>query len=157
MHEANTTPLFRHVHVNDSLRRPNPVVFSYIRELSISAFDNFVPPLDARKVYLPLIAGIRRRRLVRKLTECFPWKRYFDTPAVITIPRIVESPPDVYGSAQARNLPFIARFASPLVRLVEEQVPAGVERVDFKFVVLERIAVRIDKDLEIVVVENYRI
>ena len=74
---------------------------------------------------------------MRKLTEYFPRKRHFDGPAVITISRIVERPPDLYGGAQARNLPFIPRFAAMFVRLVEKQVPAGVERVNFKFVVLE--------------------
>src|SRR4051794_11488497 len=116
MDEANTAPSFGYVHVNYSLRRPHPVVFSSVRELLVSAFDDCVPPLDSRKVSPPLIAGIRRRGL-RELTEYFPGKCYFDSPAVITIARIVESPPDVHGGAQAWNLPFIPRFASAAVRL----------------------------------------
>src|SRR4051794_3082296 len=92
-----------------------------------------------------------------KFAENLPRKCDLDSPAVVTIPGVIESTSDVHGSPQPGNLPFVPRFASAPVRLIEKEVPTGVQRVDFELVILERVAVRVDEDLEVVVVKDNRI
>ena len=62
----------------------------------------------------------------------------------------------MHRGLQPGNLPAVHRLAIVLVRLRQEQVPDGAERVDLELVVLVVVAVGIDEDLEVVVVEDDR-
>ena len=88
------------------------------------------------------------------LGESPPWERDFHAPALICIRRVVERSPDLDRGFQSRDLPAVLGLASVFVRLRKEEIPAGVERVDFKLVVIVRIAVRIDEDLEVRIDKN---
>ena len=61
------------------------------------------------------------------------------------------------GGLQAWDFPFIDGRAAVAIRLLEKQVPLGVECVDFDLIVLVVVAVGVDEDLEVVVMENDRI
>src|SRR5262245_26788883 len=108
------------MHIDDTLRRPHPVVLFRLRNVPVLTVDNLVLPLDAREIDPPFIPGIGRRRLMCKLTKRLPGKCDFNGPSRITIAAIVESALNMYRGAQPRNLPVISRLAPLLVRLVEK-------------------------------------
>ncbi len=66
-------------------------------------------------------------------------------------------PDDVDGRLQARDLPLVDRRAAVAIGLLEKQVPLGVEGVDLDLIILVVVAVGVDEDLEVVVLENDRI
>ena len=61
------------------------------------------------------------------------------------------------GRLQPGDLPLVDGRAAVAVGLLEEQVPLGVEGVDLELVVLVVVAVGVDEDLEVVVVEDDRV
>jgi hypothetical protein len=59
----------------------------------------------------------------------------------------------VDAGLKAGDLPGVVRTSLLLVWPGEEQVPAGVECVDFEFEVVQAVAGGVQKNLEVVVVE----
>ena len=61
----------------------------------------------------------------------------------------MQSSVNLHGALEALEVPLISRIPFPVVRLVEQQIPHAVERVDLKLHVVHGIAVWVDEDLEI--------
>ena len=101
------------------------------------------------------IGFTRRSCLVCVFAENLPGERDFEAPADIFIAGVIERAIDMNSGFQSGNLPFVLCFAARLIRFVEQQIPPGVEGVHFEFVIVESIAIRIDEDLEIIVLKNH--
>ena len=125
--------------------------------LAILAVLDDVLPLDAREVDAPLVAVPGRGRAVGVLGEHFPGDRELDRPELVLVARVVERAVDVSRRLQAGDLPLVDRRAAVAIGLLEEQVPLGVEGVDLDLVVLVVVAVGVDEDLEVVVLEDDRV
>src|SRR5216684_773213 len=97
---------------------------------------------------------MRRRRCVGIFGENLPRKGNLDGPSAVPVERVVESAADVYGRLQPGNFPFVVRFAAVLIWFGQEEVPAGVERIDLELVVFEPVAVGIDKYFKVVILKN---
>src|SRR6516165_8057854 len=83
-------PRFRAMHVDDPLRRPDPVVLLHSGDLSVLAVDEFMVPLHSGEVHAPLLPVARRSGTARELTQGFPRECDLDTPAAIHVGWIVE-------------------------------------------------------------------
>ncbi len=128
-----------------------------VRHSLVLARDDLVLPFDAGEVDAPLVAVVRRGRAVGEFPQGRPGDGDFDRPAGVAIGRIVQRAVDVDGRFEAGDVPAIVGPAAVFVRPWQEEVPAGVERVHLEFVVLVIVAVGIDEEFEIVVVEDDRI
>lgn len=147
------------VHVDHALWGPNPVVLGCLRDFFVAAGGGGDLPPDAGEVYAPLGAfggsawgdrGGAGGRLKRG-----PRKGDFEGPAGVGIGEIVEGAAEVDGGFKAGDFPGVVGFGAVHVGLGEEEVPAGVEGVEFEFVVGVGVAVGIEEDFEIGVVENH--
>ena len=61
------------------------------------------------------------------------------------------------GRAQAGDLPTVVGFAAFAIRFGQEEVPAGIEGVDFELEIVAPVAGGVEEDFEIVIVEDDRI
>src|SRR5262249_44893466 len=59
------------------------------------------------------------------------------------------------GCAETRDLPTIIGVATVLVRPRQEEIPNSAERIDLELVILVIVAVRVDEDLEVVLMEDH--
>jgi len=136
-------PTIGHVHVDDALGGPDPVVFPRVARC----------PLDSTKVDAPVGA---RRRDARRQAGCerSPGDGDLDSPGVVGVGGIVKSALDVDGGLKAGYSPGIVGAATLAVRLVEEEIPAGVEGVDFELEVTGVGERRLEEYLKVVVVED---
>ena len=89
--------------------------------------------------------------------EGFPRIGDLDGPAMVVIARVVERAVEGHSGPETGNVPAVVRVAVLVVRLVEEEIPAGIEGVDLKLVVAGGGGKRLDEDLEVVVAEDDRI
>jgi len=94
--KLDVAPRLGAMHVDDALRRPNPVVLGQAGALHVLAVYHVPVPLDPREVDPPHIVIERRRRHVCELTQGFPWHRNFDGPAAIHVSRIVDCAVNLY-------------------------------------------------------------
>ena len=91
------------------------------------------------------------------LGERLPRNCEFDRPGFVSIARVVECAVDMNGGLEPGDFPLVDRRTAVAIRLFEKQVPLGVEGVDLDLVILVVVAVGVDEDLEVVVVEDDRI
>src|SRR5262249_10516360 len=105
--ELYVAPGFRAVHVNDALRRPDPVILFLVWNFPVFTVDNLVKPFHAREVDSPLSAVAGGHFLIRQLTEHLPWKGDFQTPAAILIARIVDRAVDMHSRLESGDFPAI--------------------------------------------------
>ena len=124
------------------------------RHLPVNAAVGGDLPLDAGEIDAPLLAFGGRTGVTRVLGEGFPREGDFNGPALISIGGIIQRAIDVDGGFRAGNLPRIVRLALIHIRLAEQQVPGGIERVHLELVIGLGIARRIDEHLKVRVLEN---
>ena len=79
----------------------------------------------------------------------FQSKAIFTEPSHVHDPGCVQSSVNLHGALEALEVPLISRIPFPVVRLVEQEIPHAVERVDLKIHVVHGIAIWVDEDLEI--------
>lgn len=147
--EVEVAPFFGDVHVDYALRGPDPVVF----------FGLACLPLDAAEVDAPLVSCVRRGDGEAGCVG-LPGEGYFYCPAVVFVGGFVEGALDGNGGFEAGDVPAVVGFAAEAVGLVEEEIPAGVECVDFEFEVAGVVFAccfdgGLEEDFEVVVVEDY--
>ena len=58
--------------------------------------------------------------------------------------------------AEPAYIPSVNRGTAVAVWLDQQQIPYGIERIDFEFIVLMGVPVGIDKDFKVVIVKNDR-
>ncbi len=58
---------------------------------------------------------------------------------------------------QTIDIPTVVRTAAIFVGLVQVQIPAGIERIDFEFKVRMIVAIWVDKQFEVIVLKDHRI
>ena len=80
-----------------------------------------------------------------------------NTPAFVFSGRIVDGTVHMDSGAKAVHIVAIEAAAAVAVRLCEKQIPYRVQNVHFKFIVMVRIGIRVNEDLEIVVKVDDRI
>ena len=155
--EQDETPSLRTVHVDDPLRRPYPVILRPTRLLLVPAIDNVKFPFHARKPESPVITILGWGRCFRDRLERGPWNCNLHRPSFIGVRRVIEGPLKVHCCLEPGDLKAIVRLAPILVGAIQEQIPSGVEGVQFQFGVSVIISIRIDKDLEVIILKNNRI
>ena len=111
-------------------------------------------PLHPGEVDAPLFARTRTGATRRRFGEHLPWDRHLDRPALVAIVRAVERAAEIHRGAQPGDVPGVNRGAAVAVGLNQQEIPDGVQRVDFDLEIRVRIAVRIDEDFEVVVLED---
>src|SRR5438132_1928283 len=116
-----------------------------------------MPPFHAREVDAPLIAVARRSGLVSKLAEHLPGKSDFYGPAPVGVARIIERPVYMDCRLQTWDFPTVHCGSAVSVGADEEQVPTGVQGVHLELVILVIVAVGIDENFKVVVVEDDRV
>ncbi len=90
-------------------------------------------------------------------TQDLPGDGKFHRPRIVQSRRVVDLPFGVGGRLEARDLPGVDRGSSVPIGLLQEEVPLGVEGVDLDLVIFVIVAVGIDEDLEVVVLEDDRV
>ena len=131
------------MHIDNTLRRPDPVVFSGLAGL----------PFDAAEVETPL--GTRDWPFYGKARlECSPGYCDLDSPTAVFVGRVVECALKCDGGLEAGNVPAIVCFAALSVGFVEIEIPRCVESVDFELEVAGSAGWGLEKDFEVVVVED---
>jgi hypothetical protein len=140
---VEVAPTVGDVHVDDTLRRPDPVVFPGLARC----------PLDAAEVDTP-VGAWRWSGGGKAGSERLPGDGELDCPAVVGVGGLVESALDADGGLKARDGPGVVGVAALAVGLVEEEVLAGVERVDLELEVTGVGEGRLEEQLEVVVVED---
>src|SRR4051812_13905578 len=111
-------------------------------------------PFYAGEVDAPLVAVARGSGLLGELAEHLPGKGDFHRPAAIAIARVIERAVHENRGLEPGNLPAIVALAAVAIWFAEQQVLAGVERVDLEFAIVVIAARRIDEHLEIIVLED---
>ena len=61
------------------------------------------------------------------------------------------------GRLQAGHLPLVDRRSTIAIRLLEKEVPFGIQRVDLELVILVVVAVGVDEDLKVIVLKDDRV
>src|SRR5580698_1511890 len=141
--KMQVAPAVGNMHIDDALRRPDPVVFLLLARL----------PLDAAEVDAPYSPRLRRRHSLARV-EGGQGIGNLKRPSLVRILRVIERPLYRDGCLQAGDVPAVISLAVFVVRLVQEEIPSSVECVDLKLVIAFRLGKRFDKDLEVVVVKN---
>ena len=90
----------------------------------------------------------------RRLAQDLPRDRDLDCPTIVSITWPIDRAADVDAHPETGDVPCVNGRTAIAVRLREEQVPGGAECIHFEFVVRVRVAVRIDEDLEVIVLED---
>ena len=90
----------------------------------------------------------------RRLAKDVPGHRDLDGPALVAIARSIDRAAHVDADLQARDVPRVDRRTAVAVRLDQHQIPRRAERVHLELVVRVGVAIGIDEDLEVVVVED---
>ena len=155
--KLHKSPLFRVVHINQPLRRPNPVVRAAALYFDVFTHVGSQGPLHPRKIDPPLIAIHRRHLLVRGLGQHGPRESHLHRPALVLVSWVVDAAPHAHGRLQTGDVPSAYVRTAVAIGLDHQQIPLRAEGIDLKLVVLMRIAVRVDKNLEIVFLVNRRI
>ena len=155
LRELHVAPALRAVHIDNARRRPDPIVFRQLGNFEVLAVDDVVLPFDPREVDPPLVAVIGRAGPVRVLGQGLPGNGNFHAPALVLVGRIVQGSLDVDRSLHAGELKAVVCLAAVLIRAGHEEVPGRIEGVQFEFVIVVVIAVRIDEHLEVVVLKDY--
>ena len=125
--------------------------------LAVLPVDAVGEPFDPREVDAPLSPGCGGRLRPAYSAETLPGDRDFERPAAVVVAGSLSVPSTWTAVFQPGNLPAVVGRAAVLVGLRQEQVPVGVERVDLEFEVFVVVAVGVDEDFEIVVVEDDRV
>jgi len=141
------------MHVDDALGGPDPVVFFETFSLDVPALDDIGVPLDAAEVDSPDVTGVGGAGHAGVLFEALPGEGDFYGPAFVGVGGVIEGALD-FDRGFGVGFPRVISRAAISVGLGEIEVPGGVEGVDLELEVAGGIAVGIDEDLEIVVVEN---
>ena len=141
--EVEVAPLVGDVHVDDALRRPDPVVLFGLTGL----------PLDAAEVDAPLGALLGRFDGQAR-GEGGPGDGDLDGPAVVGVGGVVDGAVEGDGGLEAGDVPGVVGLAVLAVGLVEVEIPRGVERVDLELEVAGSSGGRLEEDFEVVVVED---
>ncbi len=111
-------------------------------------------PFNAREVDAPLVAVTRRRALSGQLSQDGPRQGDFHRPALVDVAWVVQRALDMHRRLEPFNLPAIVGRSAVAIRLLEKQVPARIEGVDFELAVIVIGAVRIDEELKVIVLKN---
>src|SRR5690349_5060877 len=96
--EAHIPPAVRDVHVDQTLRRPDPVVFLLSGRFAVTAVLDREAPLDAGEVDAPRVAGLRPRD-GRSRLESGPGEGNLDCPGAVAVGRVVERSVEADGGA----------------------------------------------------------
>ena len=102
-------PAFRSMHINDALRRPDPVIFRRFWNPAVFSGIQFVLPFNSREVDAPVVTGTGWSVLVSKLTKCLPGNGDFHGPMPVPVGRIVQSAVHVNGRLQPGESPSRCR------------------------------------------------
>ena len=154
--EADKTPLFGEVHVDEPLGRPHPVVLGLARDLQITfaVLRRLNLPLDAREVHLPYIAVPGRHRCPRRPPEPLPWEGDLHRPALVDVAGRVDRAVDPRPRLQPGDVPRVQSRSTVAIGPHQQQIPLGGKGVDLVLVVIVGVPVGIDEDLEVVVMED---
>src|SRR5207247_5934608 len=120
-----------------------------VLHFAVTAVDDLDGPLDAREVHAPLVAFPWWRRPMGKLSQRFPGEGNLDTPAEIAIFGFVQRAFHKHSRSETGDFPTVHGGTAVFVRLLEEQIPAGVQRVYLELVIVMTVPVRVDKDFEV--------
>ena len=135
------------MHVDHALRRPHPVVLFRLAGL----------PLDAAEVDAPFRPGLRLPYLWLSQPERRPGISNLESPTLVLIAGVVQGALHSDRRLQAFNVPTVVCFSASAVRLVQEQIPTGIQRVHLELVITVRLRKRFEEHFKIVVVKDYRI
>jgi hypothetical protein len=128
-----------------------------IEPLGVSTWSRVELPLHPGEVDAPLVARARTGAPRRRFGEHLPWDRHLDRPALVAIVRAVERAAEIHRGPQPADVPGVNGGAAVAVGLNQQEIPDGVQRVDFDLEIRVRIAVGVDEDLEVVVLEDDRV
>src|SRR5690349_10096584 len=88
-HEPDVAPFFGPVHIDDSLRRPDPIVLAAGQLLVMAVRVDFGFPFYAGEIDAPLIAALGTP-VAAAIAKGAPGKRQFYRPAAISVTGVVQ-------------------------------------------------------------------
>ena len=150
------------MNIDDAGRSPYPVVFRENISVFIGAFYVSVVldihiPLHTGEVHTVKFSVFRCAALFLVFVESGERNHNLNTPAFVFSGRIVDGTVHMDSGAKAVHIVAIEAASAVAVRLCEKQIPYRVQNVHFKFIVMVRIGIRVNEDLEIVVKVDDRI
>src|SRR6266567_4049827 len=101
--ELDVAPLFRAMHVDNALRRPDPVVLLRVFYFAVTTFVDLDLPFDAREVDAPLVSFVGRGWPMRILRQRTPGECDLDTPAGVAVPGVVQRPVHEHRGFQSED------------------------------------------------------
>ena len=149
--ELDGAPGFRTVDVEDSGRRPDPVVLGLARDFHDLAVLRLDLPFDAGEIHLPQIAILGSSARLGGDGEIGPGDGDLDRPALVGVFRIVDRPLDGDGNPGLHQVPGFHRAAAILVGQRQQQIPGSAKGIELKLGVLKVVAVGINENLEVIV------
>ena len=120
-------------------------------DANVAAVFDPPAPLDAREVHAPGIARPGRQRHAGALAERGERARDLDGPPAILVARVVDRAVEVDPGPNPFEVEVVIGLTAVEVALVEQEIPLRGERIDLQLEVVEPVAVRIEEDLEVVV------
>ena len=159
LREEDEAPLLRIVDVDDAGRCPYPVVLGKDFSILIGAFligvvDDIGLPLHAGEVYTVILAVFRSAAVLQTFGDGCEGDHYLDAPSLVFCIGIVDGALHMDSRLKAVDIVAVQSVAVVAVSHRQEEIPDGVQHVHLELIVLGGIGIRVDEDLEIVVLEN---
>lgn len=144
VYKVEKSPAVGHVHVHLAGGRPYPVLFRLPRDKVLHAGE-----VDSPRGVLPRIGEVEG--------QCLEGDGHLHSPRAVCVIFFVERSVQSYGQLQAFTIPRDEEGAFAAVGLVEHEVEHNAPGIVLYLEVLHGITVRIQENLEVVVVVDNRI